>query len=137
MTKIFNRYDGKYRRQELRNNLTKGEVILWLHISRKQLGGFKFRRQHGIGKFSVDFYCPEIKLAVEVDGITHQFEGVFERDAWRQKLIEHEGIVFKRYTSEDIFNHLGQTLTDLLQTCEVLRERRRRQRPIRLCSEPP
>ncbi len=123
MTKIFNRSKSKNTRKELRNNLTKGEIILWQHLKGSQLGGFKFRRQQSIQDFVVDFYCPEIKLAVEVDGQTHGFEEVFARDEWRQKIIEKENVIFKRYTSNDIFNNLGQTLDDLYQTCLELRKR--------------
>ncbi len=122
MTKIFNRYNSKDTRKDLRNNLTKGEVILWQHLKGSQLGGFKFRRQHSIHNFVVDFYCPEIKLAVEVDGETHGIEEIFVRDQWRQKIIEKENVVFKRYVSNDIFNNLDQTLEDLYQTCIRLRK---------------
>lgn len=122
MTKIFNRNTGKDRRQEIRNNLTKGEVILWLHLNRGQLGGFKFRRQHGIHDFVVDFYCPEFKLAVEVDGKSHDYEEIFNRDQRRQMIIENEGVVFKRYQSDAIFNHLTETLDDILRTCQALRD---------------
>lgn len=125
MTKIFNRTNSKETRKELRNNLTKGEVILWLYLKGKQLGGFKFRRQHGIHGYVVDFYCPEIKLAVEVDGVTHNFEEVFEKDQRRQAVIEKEGVVFKRYQSDAIFNRLDQTLDDLYQTCVALQNKRR------------
>ena len=123
MTKIFNRHNSKDIRKELRNNLTKGEVILWQHLKGSQLGGFKFRRQQSVQDFIVDFYCPEIKLAVEVDGQTHEVEEVFARDQWRQKIIEKENIIFKRYTSNDIFNNLNQALDDLYQTCLGLRQR--------------
>jgi len=123
MTKIFNRNTSKDTRKELRNNLTKGEVILWQHLKGSQLGGFKFRRQQSIQDFVVDFYCPEIKLAIEVDGQTHGFEEVFVRDQWRQNIIEKEGVIFKRYTSNDIFNNLDQTLDDLYQTCIDLQKR--------------
>ena len=123
MTKIFNRNKSKDTRKELRNNLTKGEIILWQHLKGSQLGEFKFRRQQSIDDFVVDFYCPEIKLAVEVDGKTNEVEEVFTRDQWRQNIIEKEGVVFKRYTSNDIFNNLDQTLDDLYQTCLELRKR--------------
>ena len=77
MTKIFNRQNSKGIRKELRNNLTKGEVIFWQHLKGSHLGGFKFRRQQSVQDFVVDFYCPEIKLAVEVDGQTHEVEEIF------------------------------------------------------------
>lgn len=122
MTKVFNCHTRKGTRKELRNNLTKGEIILWQHLKGSQLGGFKFRRQQSISDFVVDFYCPEIKLAVEIDGQTHEVEEVFIRDQWRQRIIEKEKVVFKRYTSSDIFNNLKHILDDLYQTCLRLRD---------------
>jgi len=122
MTKIFNRNKSKDSRKDLRNNLTKGEIIIWQHLKGSQLGGFKFRRQHSISDFVVDFYCPEIRLAVEIDGLTHAEEEIFAKDQWRQKIIEKENVIFKRYTSNDIFDNLGQTLNDLYQTCLELRK---------------
>jgi len=58
MTKIFNVIKLKDRRISLRNNQTPHEVLLWARLRREQLG-FKFRRQHSIGGYIVDFYCPE------------------------------------------------------------------------------
>ena len=66
MIKIHNIKSQKQRRKNLRNNMTKAEIILWSKLKGKQLG-YKFRRQHGIGKFIVDFYCPVLKMIIEVD----------------------------------------------------------------------
>ncbi len=58
----------KYRARALRKNLTDAEKLLWRHLRDRQLDGCKFRRQHPIGKFIVDFVCVEKKLVIEVDG---------------------------------------------------------------------
>ena len=50
----------------LRKSMPEAEVILWSKLSRKQMSGHKFRRQYGVGRYSIDFYCPELKLAIEV-----------------------------------------------------------------------
>lgn len=69
-TKIFNKAEYKQRRQALRHNMSEPEQRLWQILRNKQMG-IKFRRQHGIGHYIVDFYCPELKLVIEVDGDSH------------------------------------------------------------------
>jgi very-short-patch-repair endonuclease len=71
MTKIFNKSSEKLKRQQLRNNLTPAELILWSRLRGKQIYNCKFRRQYSIDYFVIDFYAPEIKLAIEVDGESH------------------------------------------------------------------
>jgi very-short-patch-repair endonuclease len=65
------KYLKKYRK-ELRNNPTKAESMLWKALQKKQLEGRKFRRQHSLGNYIVDFYCPTEKLIVELDGSVHE-----------------------------------------------------------------
>lgn len=119
MTKIYNRKKLFTVRKILRNNLTKSEVILWQHLKGKQFG-FKFRRQQSIGKYVTDFYCSEIKLAVEIDGFTHAEEEVFKKDEEKQNFFETIGITVKRYNDQQIFNDLKNVSDDLYQTgCEL------------------
>jgi very-short-patch-repair endonuclease len=68
MTNIFNRTDEKDKRRKLRNNMTNAEKLLWERIRRRQIRNKRFLRQFSVGKYVIDFYCPEIKLAIEVDG---------------------------------------------------------------------
>lgn len=123
MTKIFNRRKYIVFRNELRNSMTKSEVILWKHISHNSLG-YKFRRQHGVGKYIVDFYCPKLKLAIEVDGMTHNNEKVFENDVVRENFLKSNGITVRRYGSDKIFNDLKNVLDDLYNVCTILNRRR-------------
>jgi very-short-patch-repair endonuclease len=120
MTEIFNKQTQVLIRKNLRNNMTKSEVVLWKHLKGNQLG-FKFRRQCGIGNYVVDFYCPRLKLIIEIDGLSHSVEKVFEKDTVRQKYLEGLGLVVKRYSSEDIFYKINQILEDVYQTCLVLK----------------
>ena len=99
--------------------MTKSETVLWKHLKGKQVG-FKFRRQFGIGPYIIDFYCPALRFAIEVDGLTHAFEKVYEKDIERQKYLEYLGIIVKRYSSQDIFYKLDQILEDIYQTCSKL-----------------
>ncbi len=71
MNNIHNRKYLEERRKELRKNLTSAEATLWKYLQRKQLDGHKFRRQHSIENFIVDFYCPKEKLIIELDGAYH------------------------------------------------------------------
>jgi very-short-patch-repair endonuclease len=70
MTKLFNKKSEKEKRRSLRNNMTEAEKILWLQLKNKRLG-VRFLRQFSVGAFVMDFYCPALKLAIEVDGATH------------------------------------------------------------------
>ncbi len=70
MTITHNHPILKERRIELRKNQTPQEVLLWARLRRNQLG-FKFKRQHSIGPYILDFYCPDKKIAVELDGSQH------------------------------------------------------------------
>ena len=75
MTDFYNREIEKDKRQELRNSMPKAEVLLWIRLKGRQLLGCKFRRQYSIGAFVMDFYSPEIKLGIELDGDSHFQEG--------------------------------------------------------------
>ena len=99
--------------------MTKSETVLWKNIKGNQLG-FKFRRQYGIGKFIIDFYCPSLRFAIEIDGLTHSDIGVYEKDLVKQKYLENLGIIVKRYSSEEVFKTINQVLEDIYQTCNEL-----------------
>ena len=99
--------------------MTKSEVIFWSQIKNDSFG-YRFRRQHGIGPYIVDFYCPKLKLAIEIDGSTHYEESVFKKDVIKQKYLESIGITVRRYNSEQVFNDLDNVLKDLENTCNLL-----------------
>ncbi len=71
MQTIMNKSDVTDNRKELRNHSTPAEAILWRMLKGKQRAGLKFRRQHSVGPYILDFYCPQIKLAIELDGEVH------------------------------------------------------------------
>ncbi|HLB95733.1 MAG TPA: DUF559 domain-containing protein [Patescibacteria group bacterium] len=71
MIKIFNNKSHKILRQTLRHNIPAPEKVLWQKLRAKQIFGYKFRRQYGINQYVVDFYCPQTRLAIEIDGDTH------------------------------------------------------------------
>lgn len=87
---------------------------------RHQELGYKFRRQHGIGKYIVDFYCPKLKLIVELDGVTHSTEEEVAYDNKRQKYLEKLGLVVKRYWNSEIKENINWVLGDILEVCRKL-----------------
>ena len=99
--KIFNIPEYTKRRQELRNNATQPEQKLWATLRGKQFG-VKFRRQHGIGHCIVDFYCPERKLVIEVDGDSHYTDVAQKNDAQRDAFLQQLGLRVLRFTNQDI-----------------------------------
>ena len=111
MTRIFNRTEERIKRRLLRRNMPEAEIILWSRLKGKGLKGYKFRRQYGIGKFVVDFYCPRLRLAIEVDGDSHFVEGADERDKKRQMIVESYGITFLRFTNREVRENLSGVLS--------------------------
>jgi len=92
------------------------EVILWSRLKNKQIGGHKFRRQYSVRSFILDFYCPEKKLAIEVDGGGHFTEEGMAYDRVRSSEIEQLGIRFLRFTNADIRENLYGVLTVIDET---------------------
>ena len=111
--KIFNRKHQKGFRKELRHHLTSAEAVLWSALQRRQLEGRKFRRQHGIGKYVVDFYCPSEKLAVELDGAVHFTPEGKKHDEHRDAEIHQLGIQILRYENREVFENLEAVLEDI------------------------
>ena len=89
------------RRKELRNRSTPEEILLWLHLKNSQLG-FKFRRQHSIGGYIVDFYCPKKKLAVEIDGAQHLKTDNVKYDEVRSEFLAGLEIKVLRFTNIEV-----------------------------------
>ncbi len=92
----------KARRRILRTNMSTAEVVLWLKLKNKQMHGKRFLRQYSIDQYVLDFYCPRLRLAIEVDGDSHSKMNVEEYDKARQDYIESFGIQFLRFTNDDV-----------------------------------
>lgn len=90
-----------YRRKDLRNNSTPEEILLWLQLKNSQLG-FKFRRQHSIGGYIVDFYCPVKKLVIEIDGPQHFTKENMEYDSVRTEFLKGLDIKVIRFTNLEV-----------------------------------
>ena len=99
--------------------MPKAEIILWSKLRRKQLQDERFRRQYSIGSYVVDFYCPSLKLAIEVDGDSHTDASMYH-DQERQEFIESYGIRFLRFTNDDVCENLEWVLDEIYETIEHL-----------------
>ncbi|MFN5421755.1 MAG: endonuclease domain-containing protein [bacterium] len=100
-------------RKKLRNNSTHAECRLWLSIKNRKLGGRKFRRQHSVGNFILDFYCPEEKLGIELDGKHHYTPEGIRKDKWREAIIASDGIKIIRFENKLIFQELKFVLNEI------------------------
>ena len=117
MPSLFNKLQYKPRRRALRNRSTFAEWKLWECLRHSQFCGYKFRRQQGVGECVVDFYCPKLKLIIEVDGATHSSPQEKEYDRNRQRWLESLGIQVIRFTNEDVFEGLDNVLVVLKEVC--------------------
>src|SRR6185312_16508821 len=93
------------RAKSLRKETTEAEKIFWKIVRNRAIKGYKFRRQHPIGHFIVDFYCHEAKLAIELDGDVHQVDFVEEYDKAREAILIKMGIKVLRFNNELIFSN--------------------------------
>ena len=93
----------------LRKNHTIAENLLWQRLRNHSLK-VRFRRQHPMGDFVLDFYCPQARLAIEVDGGIHDFPGQEEYDRFRQRLIEYHEVAFLRFTNADLQGQVPRVL---------------------------
>ena len=111
---IHNKKHLKPYRKNLRKNLTSAEAFLWNYLKSKKLQNRKFRRQHSIQNYIVDFYCPQEKLAIELDGQHHLEPSGLEKDEIRDKELNDVGVTVLRFENQFVFNHLNVVL-DLIK----------------------
>ena len=98
---------------ELRNNMTDAEKALWEVLKRKDIFKVRFKKQHPIDIFIVDFYCHKCKLVIEVDGDIHLQKEVIEYDDGRTHDIEKFGIKILRFTNKEVFENI-ETVKDCI-----------------------
>lgn len=112
MRQVHNLKILKTRRKTLRNNLGLPEIILWSHLKDSQLGK-KFRRQHSVGNRVIDFYCPELGLAIELDGATHDNLESQSYDAKRDDFLHKLGIRVLRIQNKDVLNDIESLIEEI------------------------
>lgn len=106
-------WQSKQFAKELRRAQTDAEKKLWSRLRNKQLGGYRFRRQHPIENFISDFVCVKERLIVEVDGVTHDTEAERAYDKFRTQALEGHGWRVIRYANDAVFDNLNEVLDDI------------------------
>ena len=101
-------------KRRLRTEMTSAEKILWTKLRSKQCYLFKFRRQHAIGPFIVDFFCPERSLVIEIDGDIHAEKTKQTKDRQRQRYLCSLGLQVIRYTNHEVLTNLNGVIEHLL-----------------------
>lgn len=103
-------------RRELRHNQTFAEKLLWNALRAKQLG-VHFRRQHGVGKYILDFYCAAHYLAIELDGAVHKTDQAKLHDEVRTRFLSDCGICVIRFTNDEVFADLDGVVKRIRERC--------------------
>ena len=112
MKKTHDKPELKTFRKDLRQNLTSAEAFLWKELQQRKLEGRKFRRQHSIENFIVDFYCAKEQLVIELDGDIHMNSSAEEKDEKRDKKLRTLGLTILRFENKMIFHHLPSVLQE-------------------------
>lgn len=107
-------------RRRLRHNPTPAEKLFWSKVAGRQFENLKFRKQHGIGHYIVDFYCPAKKLIVEIDGDTHAQGSQQALDWKRTKYLAGLGYKVIRYQNREVMNNIDGVFEDLLDKINLL-----------------
>lgn len=111
---LNNRPILKERRKELRNNATPAEQELWRVLKQSNLGGHKFRRQHSVGSYILDFYCPAKRLAIELDGDSHFTDDAIVYDRERTAYLNGVGIRVLRFLNSDVHENIEEVCERVL-----------------------
>jgi very-short-patch-repair endonuclease len=110
---IYNVTGTEERRKELRNNSTVAETVLWKYLKDRQLEGKKFRRQSSVGPYIVDFYCPEKRVVVELDGARHYGPAAGDYDDRRTRYLKERGIKVFRFENRTLYRDLEGVLEEI------------------------
>ncbi len=103
----------KETRKQLRNNATSSEALLWKALRGRNAGGYKFRRQQGIGSYILDFYCPELRLCIELDGSSHDHK--YEYDERRTAFLNEQGIKVVRFHNEVVLANVDAVAREIVR----------------------
>jgi very-short-patch-repair endonuclease len=123
---IFNRREDISKRRQLRRDETASEKLLWAKVRNNGIADAKFRRQYSVGAYVLDFYCPEVRLAIEIDGSIHDSNQAQENDAVRQCEIESLGIRFLRFSDARVYGEIDSVTLEIQREVERLRELKRK-----------
>jgi very-short-patch-repair endonuclease len=117
MKHLFNDPGLKHRRRRLRKNQTEAEKTFWSHVRNRQFHGIRFLRQYSIGPYILDFYCPEIKTAIELDGGQHNNPKEKVYDAVRSVYLQAQGIIVLRFWDHEVLMDIQGVLAKVEERC--------------------
>jgi very-short-patch-repair endonuclease len=100
-------------RKRLRNGLTPAEAKLWSLLKNSQIEKKKFRRQHSVGPYVLDFYCPSERLCIELDGAVHFTDSGYEYDTARTEYLDAHNIFVLRFENKDVFENTEAVLEEI------------------------
>lgn len=109
----YNDTKFKARRKELRNNMTRAEIHLWSFLKDSQLEGMKFRRQYGVGPYILDFYNTTQRLAIELDGSSHDSEKAYFYDQERTDYLNGLDITVIRFENHTVLEQIDWVLEEI------------------------
>ncbi len=110
----YNRHELLEARRQLRKAGEAAEAVLWNHLKSRQMKGYKFRRQFSVGPYILDFYCPEIKLCIELDGAGHYTPDGIEYDRQRSAyLFREHSIRTLRFENCDLYHNIDGVLNEI------------------------
>lgn len=112
MDDLMNKPEWQWMRRKLRHSLTPAEASLWKALKGRQVYGLKFRRQHSVGPYILDFYCPELKLAIELDGESHAMREEYD-ERRTDYLFRMAGITVLRFENRVVFENLEQIIAEI------------------------
>ena len=115
-TATANAIEQKAYRKALRSNMTPAEATLWRALKGRGVDGLKFRRQQGIGPYILDFYCPDRRLGIELDGASHDCK--HEYDEKRTEYLRRQGIRILRFTNQQVFTSLQKVLAGIVSAAK-------------------
>jgi very-short-patch-repair endonuclease len=117
----YNNNLQKFAKQN-RRKMTKAEACIWKYLlSKKQLNGYPFRRQRPVLNYIADFMCKELRLIIEIDGLTHQWENVAVNDQKREEQLKNIGFTVLRFNDNDVLNNInavGSKIKDIIEEIE-------------------
>jgi very-short-patch-repair endonuclease len=106
-------------RRRLRKDSTQAEIFLWSQLRASKLNGLKFKRQHSIGNYIVDFYCASLKLIIEADGGIHSSFDQSEKDKFRDQNLREMGYTILRFPNEEILFNMAHIKEEILKSQSI------------------
>jgi len=117
MTNKTSNYGDKVLARQLRRDMTPAEIVLWKYLRHKG-SGFRFRRQHPIGPYVMDFYCYELNLCIELDGDVHEVPMADTHDEIRTEYLNQQGITVLRFSNETVYRNVDAILMCITKYAE-------------------